>query len=343
MDYNKITLYGRQTCDYIYIQNDMPEADAFDSVNDEPTSWNDTTTLFANFNDKSKRLSAGDTAIIGDITGYEVYRRKYNESTAEYVGTIQKSDKNVNDLLIDYTVKNDVEYRYYLFPKSNTTEGGVPLSPFITKQTSINVPYWSLYIVDETNDDNIFYLDKMFKFELNLGIDDMTNNTQVSTSQNFTKYPTVQYGASNYWSGSLSALCGFMSTNDIDYVQTTNMIDELKSISSDTRRKFLKDTSGNLWEVNVNAPINISSENTVSQDLKTLKFSWVEVGDAKGVSIINNPETKTTDWVLTETGKALPYFTYVWDEQYLWDKSYMWTANENNNTQNSNLGRNVTE
>ena len=75
MAYNKITLYGRQTCDYIYIQNDMPEADAFDSVNDEPTSWNDTTTLFANFNDKSKRLSAGDTAIIGDITGYEVYRR----------------------------------------------------------------------------------------------------------------------------------------------------------------------------------------------------------------------------------------------------------------------------
>ena len=343
MAYNKITLYGKQTCDYVYIQTKAPEDGVFSFVNDEPSSWSDSTTFFANFSDEDRRLSAGDSEIIGTITGYEVYRRKYDEANAEYIGTIQKSDKNINDLLVDYTVKNGVEYNYYLFPSTNATESGTPLSPIVTKQLAINVPYWSLFIVDETDDENIFYLDKMFKFELNLQIDDMTNNTQASITQNFTRYPTIQYGASNYWSGSLSALCGFMSTNDIDYVQNTNMIDELKSIASDTRRKFLKDISGNLWEVNVSAPINISTENTALQDIKTWKFSWIEVGDTKGISIINNPKTKITDWVLTETGKALPYFTYVWDEQYLWDKSYMWTANENNNTQNSNLGRNVTE
>ena len=344
MAYNKITLCGKQTCDYIYVQTDAPEGDTFEFVDDEPIAWNDSTSLYANFSNEESRLMAGDSAIIGNINGYEVYRRKYNESNAEYIGTIQKSEENINDLMIDYAVRNGVEYTYYLFPNSEETESGTQLSPFVTKQLSIDVPYWSLFIVDETDEENVYYMDKMFKFELNLQIDDMTNNTQVSISQNFTKYPTLQYGSSNYWSGSLSSLCGFIASNCVDYIQNVNMISELKSIASDTRRKFLKDTSGNLWEVNVSAPITISTENMSLQDVKTWKFSWVEVGDTKGVSIINNPTKKITDWVLTESGEIVPYFTYQWDEQYRWDNSYFWTAkDESHINKSTNLGRDVTE
>ena len=344
MAYNKITLYGKQTCDYLYIQTDKPESDAFSYVDDEPSEWNDTTSLYANFNNDESRLSAGNSTIVGSISGYEVYRRKYNESNAEYIGTVSDNGdgENISDMMIDYAVKNGVEYVYYLFPNVDTTESGTQVSPVITKQLAIDVPYWSLFIVDETDEENVFYLDKMFKFELNLQIDDMSNNAQVSISQNFTKYPTVQYGASNYWSGSLSSLCGFISANCVDYVQNVNMINELKSISSDTRRKFLKDTAGNLWEVNVSAPINIATENMSLQDVKTWKFSWIEVGDTKGVSIINNPTKKTTDWVLTESGNAVPYFTYQWGEQYRWDDSYYWTANDDlYGNKNTNLGRDI--
>jgi hypothetical protein len=184
----------------------------------------------------------------------------------------------------------------------------------------------------------------MFKFELNLEIGDMTNNAQVTIVQNFTKYPTVQYGASNYWSGSLSSLCGFVSANSAEYVQNTNMVNELKSISSDTRRKFLKDIAGNLWEVDISAPLNISTKSTSTQELYTAKVSWVEVGDAKGVSIINNPNKSITDWVLTDSGEAIPYFTYVWDDQYRWNDSYYWTnGDDSRNTQNTNLGRKIKE
>lgn len=344
MAYNKIALYGKQTCDYLYIQIDAPEGDKFSYVNDEPSSWSETTTFYANFSNEDSRLSAGDSAVIGTIDGYEVYRKKYSESVAEYIGTIQKGEENISDLMIDYAVKNGVDYTYYLYPNTDVTQSGTVLSPFITNQLAIDVPYWSLFIVDETEEENVFYLDKMFKFELNLQVDNMTNNTQVSISQNFTKYPTLQYGSANYWSGSLSSLCGVIAANDVDYVQTANMIHELKSIYSDTRRKFLKDTEGNLWEVNIAAPINISIENMALQSLKTWKFSWVEVGDTKGVSIINNPTKPVTDWVLTEKGEALPYFTYVWDKQYIWDKSYLWTANDIvHNAQNTNLGRNIVE
>ena len=344
MAYSKITLYGRQTCDYLYIQDSAVSADDFYNVNDEPLDWNQNTSLYANFNNKDSRLAAGDSAIIGTINGYEVYRRKYNESHAEYIGTIQKDEKNISDLMIDYAVKNGVDYTYYLYPNTDTSKSGTILSPFVTKQLAIDVPYWSLLIVDETDEENVFYLDKMFKFELNLQVGDMTNNADMAISRNFTKYPTVQYGSSNYWSGSLSALCGFIASNCVDYIQTPNMIDELKSISSDTRRKFLKDTEGNLWEVDISSPINMTIENTTLQAIKTWTFNWVEVGDTAGVSIINNPTKAAIDWMLTESGETIPYFTYQWGEQYIWDNSYLWTANNNTYVnQNVNLGRDIIE
>ena len=344
MAYNKITLYGEQICDYLYVQTKKPSEDDFSYVDDEPLGWQDSTVLYANFNDPEAPLRAGNSVAIGSIKDYEVYRKKYNESHSEYIGTIKKSNNRAGDLIVDYAARNGVEYTYYLYPNTDTSQGGATLSPLVTKQSSINCPYWSLLIVDDTDEDNVYYLDKLFKFELNLQIDDMSNNAQISIVQNFTKYPTIQYGASNYWSGSLSALCGFISANGVDYVQRINMINELKSISSDTRKKFLKDMDGNLWEVDISAPLNISTEHTVLQTIKTLKLSWAEVGDANNVSIINNPDKLVTDWILTESGESIPYFTYQWGEQYIWDNSYIWTANDNIQiNQGVNLGRKVIE
>lgn len=344
MAYDKIVLHGKQVCDYIYIQDSpIDTTQDFLYVNDEPAEWQISTSFYANFNDPERRLSAGDSALIGDITGYEVYRKKHDEANAEYVCTIHDSGENVNDYIIDYSVRNGVEYVYYLFPTTEETESGTPISPLETQPISLNVPYWSLFIVDETEEDNVFYLDKLFKFELNLQIDDMSNNAQVSVTQNFTKYPTVQYGYSNYWSGSLSSLCGFVSCGDLSYIQSVNMLDELKSLTLDTRRKFLKDTMGNLWEVSISAPIGVSTENMTAQDILSLKLSWVEVGDATGVSIINNPDKQAIDWILTQTGEVIPYITYQWGAQYIWDDSYFWTANEDRTNRNSNLGRSISE
>ena len=182
----------------------------------------------------------------------------------------------------------------------------------------------------------------MFKFELNLSTDPMSNNASVSVLQNFTKYPTVQYGTSNYWSGGLSALCGYISCIDGSYIQTPNMIDELKKLTSDTRRKFLKDIDGNIWEVKITEPVSIISTYTSLQSAKTAKISWAEVGEASGISIINNPNADTTSWVLTETGEVVPYVDYVWDDKYRWNDSYKWTAKEDTlQTEESNLGRKI--
>lgn len=339
MAYNKIKLGDGQICDYIYIQDKAFAEKDFTHINDEPSAWTTDTVLYANFSDPESPLKAGDSAALGSIVGHEVYRKKYNEAHVEYVGTVQKSENSKNDILVDYSVKNGVSYSYYLYPSSDTTEAGAPLSPLVTQPVATNCLFWSLLIVDETDQENLFYLDKMFKFEFNLQINEMSNNAEISVTPTFTKYPNVRFGSSNYWSGSLSSLCGILSCDNADYIQTVNMIDELKAISSDTRRKFLKDTDGNLWEVSLSAPISISTDNDVVAKIKTLSLSWVEVGDAKNVVITNNPNKSVTEWILTETGKVIPYYTYTWGDQYVWDDSYIWTEQISNYNVRTNLGK----
>lgn len=344
MGYNKITLYGGQTCDYLHVQKNDTNIDNFQYVDVEPIEWNENTLLSAKFNGN---LVAGNSSLLEQITGYEVRRRKGANSYTEYIGKIKGSpEAGATNYMIDYLVENKMDYTYYLYPSSSSSESdsGIILSPNVSDEVKTNWGYWSLLVVDETDEENVFYLNKMFKFELNLTIDDMNNNAVVNVIQNFTKYPTIQHGTSNYWSNSLTALCGFISCNDDEYIQTPNMIRELKSLTSDTRRKFLKDIDGNVYEVDIIAPINISTMNETLEKVKSVKISWAEIGEVDGISVINNPNKTSTNWLLTENGEAIQYIDYIWDEHYKWDNSYRWTENNNLlDTSTTNIGRSISK
>ena len=344
MGYNKITLHGGQICDYLHVQKNDTNIDDFQYVNVEPAEWDENTLLSAKFN---SNLVAGNSSLLEAITGYEVRRRKGANSYTEYVGRIKgNTEAGATNYMIDYLVENKMDYTYYLYPNSESSESdsGIILSPNVSDEVKTNWGHWSLLVVDESDEENVFYLDKMFKFELNLATDDMSNNAVVNIIQNFTKYPIIQHGTSNYWSNSLTALCGFISCNDDEYIQTPNMIRELKSLTSDTRRKFLKDIDGNVYEVDITAPINISTMDDTIERVKSVKISWTEIGEVDGISVINNPDKPSTNWLLTETGEVIPYVEYVWDEHYKWDNSFRWTErNDLLNVSTTNTGRDITE
>lgn len=340
MGYNKIILGGNMVCDYLYVSKNQIDQSRFQYIDVEPNEWNLDTLMLAKFNEND--MSGGDSSLIENIEGYEIRRKSGNNLYTEYVGTVkeEKDKPESKKYIIDYAVKNNTDYAYYLYPSTKYSDNGILLSPSITSEVKTDWGYWSLLVVDSSDKDNVFYLNKMFKFELNLDVDTMSNNAEVSVLQNFTKYPTIQYGTSNYWSGGLTALCGYMSCADGNYVQTPNMIDELKKLTSDTRRKFLKDIEGNMWEVKITESVSITEEYSAIHSIKSAKISWTEVGEVSGISIINNPDAPTTSWVLTETGEAVPYMDYIWDDDSYWNNSYRWTAKEDIlQTKESNLGR----
>lgn len=345
MGYNKIILGGNQVCDYLYVSESQIEQSKFQYINAEPAKWDPNTLMLAKFNDED--MSAGNSSLTENIKGYEIRRKSGNNLYTEYVGTVKENEEDKSKTkryIIDYMVKNNTDYSYYLYPSVGHSTNGILLTPSITEEVKTDWGYWSLLVVDESDEDNVFYLNKMFKFELNVAVDSMSNNATVSVLQNFTKYPTIQYGTSNYWSGGLSALCGYVSCVDSSYVQTPNMIDELKKLTSDTRRKFLKDIEGNIWEVKITASIDIAEEYSAIQSVKSVKINWTEVGEVSEISIINNPNAPTTSWVLTESGEAVPYMDYVWDNDSYWNSSHRWTAKEDMlQTEESNLGRAISK
>lgn len=342
MGYSKITLGGNQVCDYLYMTTSQIGTTQFQNIDTEPDEWDSNTVMLAKF--KKNDMSAGNSSLISNIIGYEIRRKSGDNLYTEYVGTVKENpdESNPKKYIVDYMVKNNTEYSYYLYPATTHSKNGILLSPSITNEVKTNWGYWSLLVVDESDEENVFYLNKMFKFELNIVSDEMNNNASISVLPNFTKYPTIQYGTSNYWSGGLSALCGYISCNDGGYVQTPNMIEELKKLTSDTRRKFLKDIEGNIWEVKITAPVSITTEDNTLKSTKSAKISWTEVGEISGISIINNPDSPTESWVLTETGEVVPYIDYVWDDEAHWKNTYRWTAKEDIlQPEESNLGRKI--
>lgn len=332
MGYNKIILNGGQTCDYLYMQTKPVQPSDFYNVDSEPDDWNNSTVMFSAFNDD---LVAGNSSLKSRVDGYELRRRKGTNASTEHIANIK--DGGVK-YIIDYMAASNTPYTYYLYP--TLSDDKTALSPFISEEVKGNWDYWSLIIVDESDEENVFYLNKLFKFELNISTDDMSNNAQISVSQTFTEYPKVQYSTSNYWSGGLTALCGYITCDTGEYIQTPNMIDELKGLTSDTRRKFLKTPDGHIWEVKITSPIGISLDDTTYQYVKSVKIGWTEVGEIDGISITNNPNGKIVSWLLTETGEAKPYIDYVWDNDSVWDDDYKWTARDDIlETEVSNMGR----
>lgn len=322
MGYNTLKLCGGQTCDYLYIQSDAVDASDFSFVNSEPQSWGENTVLLSTFD---SNFVGGNSKILDDLRGYEIRRRKDTEAYSDYITTLKETNNDMSKLILDYAVKNNSEYTYYLYPSlDNNTVGITPL-PLVTQSVSTKWNYWSLLVVDETEEDKLFYLDKLFKFQFNVDIGDMSNNASISINQNFTPYPTIQYGASNYWSGSLTSLCGIVTCTDNQYIQTIDAINELKALTTDGKRKFLKDIDGNMWEVKITSPITISTNNESIGKLKSVTISWSEVADTSGVSIINNPNKSLQEWVLTKTGEIVPYKEYVWDDNSFWNDDYTWT------------------
>ena len=328
MAYNKIILYGNQKIDYLCVESTKIDKtdDRFQGLSSPEPTWGVNTVLLARFN---KDLVAGNADLGDSLKDFTIYRKKKNSNFVEYVKTIGKDD----NFLVDYKITNNSEYVYYMYPSSDDET----LPAIESNSVKPNFDYWSLMVVDETDKQNEYTLGKLFKFELNLEKGAINNNTEINVVKNFTPYPHIQKGNSNYWSGELSSLIGFVSCKD-EYVQTPNMIEELKALSLDGRRKFLRDIEGHIFEVDIVSPVNIDFLENL-ENVKRVNINWAEIGSVDGISITNPPQMTT--WILTNTGTPLRYEDYVWCDSAIWNDDQYWTENIELENIESSLGRNI--
>jgi hypothetical protein len=175
--------------------------------------------------------------------------------------------------------------------------------------------------------ENVLSVDKVFFFEMNVETGAMKNNTDFSVIKNFTPYPHIQRSPSNYWSGQLKGLLGRLAIDDCTFKQTPSMLQEIKELTQNTSRKFLKDRDGNFWEVELSSDITIDNNDKLDVQLKTKSFNWVEVGDASNISLVSVGSGQES-WLLTELGYEKIDTYHTWDDNAIWNDNDFWTESE---------------
>lgn len=213
------------------------------------------------------------------IQGFALYRQR----NAELV-KVAETDNTVFQVYDYSAASQQGPYTYYLFPLGTTTYTTAP----VTSET-ISPCWWNWTLMEcaATGDANIFSVVQAFRFHYNLESGTMTNNNMPTVLQNFTQYPKIQLSPQNYKSGTLTALLGVIdwTTGQPTYIDTIAWRDALFALSVSQNPLFLKDRKGDLFRVQISAPVSATTTDATAEQMQQISAQWVEVGSAAGVGL----------------------------------------------------------
>ncbi len=273
-EWNSISTSGDVLMRYIWIEDRAitdEEISILSDLNKLPV-WDNETLMLAIFNEN---LLAGSIASDVPVTGWIVYSI---EDGSSFLKPVLSVGATINSF-VDYTARNQTGIIYYIFPVFGETIGSSAPSNMVVP----NWWDWSLIVCD-TIDNDTYYQSKTYRFDLDVSSGSMSNNTTFNELQNFTRYAKVQNSSSNYWSGTLSA---FIGNCGVTYKDTVERMEELKSLTTDNRDKFLKDRKGNFWKVRLNSAVSEKISDEFIEQAVVVTLGWMEVGDASR-SVITN-------------------------------------------------------
>ena len=236
---------------------------------------------------------SGDTLIGASGTGRNgnpavlttdlcICRKAKSSSIFELVATIPLNENTHNTVLYDYSAKNQEEYQYYMLYMWgwNYIRSAGSISPV--------TPCWWNYTVlcCSQNNNGDYIVESEYRFALDVSSGNVGNNNSPALQKNFTRYPLRQPVSGNYRSGSLGAFIGKVENDQ--YVDTTDLMDELYNLSTNGLTKFLKTRKGQIFQIETSAPVVMQIGDKYAQQPAKITLPWVEVGDASGANILGD-------------------------------------------------------
>ena len=272
--WNTIEISGIADFRYIWIKEAALTQQEYESLLDVDAVpvWDDTTLMLALF---QNNLRAGNIESAVPVTGWIIYSVENGSSFLKLIRTVEAG----TNTFVDYSIKNETGVVYYVFPVFGDKIGAAASSNMVVP----NWWDWFLIVCDRTGDDSYYHL-KTYRFDLDVSSGSMSNNTSFNELQNFTKYAKIQNSFSNYWSGTLSAYVGNCANT---YEDTVAQMEELKSLSTDGKDKFLKDRKGNFWKVRLNSAVSQKINDEYVEQAVVVTLGWMEIGDASN-SVVTN-------------------------------------------------------
>lgn len=273
-----IQIFGRNTFNYVWALRGGFSQSVFNyaSIPGYNPSYEeeDDTEFLAAFNGT---LYTGSFSSMREyIVSHSIYRREKGSSLFKFIANIPLERREV----MDYSALSQKSYEYYFLnmddiKRARSRNGISEISPC----------FWNYTVLccQKANSGD-YVVESEYRFALDVASGSVGNNNSPTFLQNFTKYPMRQPVSNNYRSGTLSAFIG--KVQDGQYVDTTNLMDELYQLSNNPLTKFLKTRKGQIFQIETGAPVVMQIGDKYAAQPAKISLPWVEVGDATNANIL---------------------------------------------------------
>ena len=206
---------------------------------------------------------------VDNISFVEIKRQKAGEN--EWITLVKLPVNQPSDLEFehhDYFNQHGVVYNYAIVELD--TSGNESTYQMAQIQSCFD----KVFIVDEYNSYDLTNATNYNSYQ---------RNQQTGIYETFgRKYPiVVMNSVLDYYSMTTTAyLIKDNSTNDFDYIQQRNYIDEFTKFLNNKKAKMLKDYNGNMWLLTINGTPTIDPIAELGNSIAKVSFNWVEIGDA---------------------------------------------------------------
>lgn len=273
----KVTFYSHVTLDFAHLEDKYGDFNSDIFVNNyKPIAKNYTRSLvcFEGDND-SKGISS-------DALGYtfSIYRCENDSPEIKPIYTTSSGQLSI----VDYNVRNQQKYQYYVFKENDETISKALLS------NEINTCWWDYAIIGltpESVEDNIYKVNTndVWLFRSNVSSDQTSQNFAKTTYQNLTKFPQVSIGKSNYATGSFSGLIGQVTKRG--YEESPLLLEKWNDFCANSQLKLFKDRKGHKYIVDITST-NSSIADETREQATTVNVSWTQIADSDNYVIIGD-------------------------------------------------------
>ena len=277
----KITVNKNVKLDFLHLEEESTSnPDIFNNTKYKPTLNNDSRFLVTFDDGTAIAKGIADVAL-----GYEfsIYKEVLNTNQLKYVARLDSGALSITD----YNVVNNTNYKYYIFKEDDSSISEAVVS------NSATTCWWDWSLIDlipSTTDSTLYYADSnsIWKFNLNISSGDTTQNLNNTTYANFTQFPKISTGKTNYSSGSLTCLLGNIQktrNNNMEYIENADLLASWNEFCSNGNIKLMRDRKGTAMLVMITSTSS-QLDDVLREQVNTITFSWTQVGSASNITII---------------------------------------------------------
>lgn len=193
----------------------------------------------------------------------------------------------------DYTASTKGNYKYTVlgFESSNTTYGVIGSyvpNAIIEKEVRINLSGY--YIMDlnynQTYRGQEYYtVSDVWHFMGDINDTTITQNRDTILHVGAAQYPITSNTDTNYMSGSLSAMIGYVNCETKEYVDNITLVNAWRKFITQDKIYLLKSQKGDVWVVNIVDNPETTYQENYYKIPTTFSFSWAECCNINDIEI----------------------------------------------------------